>query len=158
MIAARHLSQRLLKIEPTETGLIGPTCTLNIDKNHFNKPHVRRYRVWTGTPHKARHDLNLFQIEKMKNGVLRISKTFGQRYSVSVPDAEVCRIVIRWDGVSKRSCMLLSTWTEYDGTSLFGGSLRYIERHVERTSHSSVPTLSRDLRPRKEVKSNGPCM
>ena len=85
-------------------------------------------------------------------------KTFCQRYSVSVVDANDCSILIRWSGVLYVSCMLLSAWTEYDGTSLFGGSLLYIERQAESISHTSVPTRSQDLRPRIDVKSKGPWM
>ena len=52
--------------------------------------------------------------------------------------------------------MLLSAWTDSDGTSLFGGSLLYIERQVESMSHMSVLTLSRDLLLQTAVKSKGP--
>ena len=51
--------------------------------------------------------------------------------------------------------MLLSAWTEYDGTLFFGGSLLYTKRQTESIFHTSVPTRSRDLGSRIGVKSNG---
>ena len=77
---------------------------------------------------------------------------------MSVVDADDCRTLIHWSGVLQVSCMLLSAWTEYHGTSLFGGSLLYNERQAERIVHAPVLTRSRDLRPRTGVKSKGPWM
>ena len=66
--------------------------------------------------------LFFFVMKKKYWGVAHM-KTFCQQYSVPGCEAEARNTATSCDGVSMRTYMLLSTWTEYEVASLFGGSL-----------------------------------
>ena len=66
--------------------------------------------------------LFFFVMKKKYWGVAHM-KTFCQQYSVSGCEADARNTTTSCGGVLKRTCMPLSTLTEYDGTSLFRRSL-----------------------------------